>query len=137
MEYKNENRTCQNCKNDFTIEPEDFLFYEKIKVPPPTFCPHCRFVRRMIWRNERSLYKRKCDICKKNIIAMYDDKVPFPVYCPECYKSDDWGAEIYEQGYDFKKSFFKQWKELFDMVPRSSLWQKNCLDSTYANFILE
>ncbi|MDI6602741.1 MAG: hypothetical protein QME57_01295 [Patescibacteria group bacterium] len=34
--------TCQNCKKEFVIEPEDFAFYEKIKVPPPTWCPECR-----------------------------------------------------------------------------------------------
>jgi len=28
-------RICQNCKTDFTIEPGDFVFYEKIKVPSP------------------------------------------------------------------------------------------------------
>ena len=38
-------RQCQNCKQDFTIEPDDFGFYEKIKVPPPTFCPLCRAQR--------------------------------------------------------------------------------------------
>ncbi|KKT07962.1 MAG: hypothetical protein UV85_C0003G0087 [Candidatus Nomurabacteria bacterium GW2011_GWB1_43_19] len=32
---KQEIKTCQNCKKDFMIEPEDFNFYEKIKVPPP------------------------------------------------------------------------------------------------------
>ena len=26
-----ETKNCQNCKNDFTIEPEDFAFYEKSK----------------------------------------------------------------------------------------------------------
>ncbi len=30
-------KTCQNCKQNFTIESEDFVFYEKIDVPPPTF----------------------------------------------------------------------------------------------------
>ena len=39
MEYKSETKTCQNCKNDFIIEPDDFSFYEKMKVPAPTFCP--------------------------------------------------------------------------------------------------
>ena len=33
-----ETRVCQNCKKDFVIEPDDFLFYEKMKVPAPTFC---------------------------------------------------------------------------------------------------
>ena len=27
MEHKAENRICQNCKQNFTIEPEDFSFY--------------------------------------------------------------------------------------------------------------
>ena len=129
-------KQCQNCKNDFVIEPEDFLFYEKIKVPAPTFCPHCRFVRRMVWRNERSLYKRICDMCEKSIISMYDDKVSFPVYCPDCYKSDKWGAEIYAMDYDFSKPFFTQWKELFDKVPRQGLLQVGeNINSEYANFV--
>jgi len=51
-------KNCQNCKKDFTVEPEDFNFYEKIKVPPPTFCPECRLVRRMLWRNEGLAPKR-------------------------------------------------------------------------------
>jgi hypothetical protein len=131
-----EMKNCQNCKNDFTIEPEDFVFYEKMKVPPPTFCPHCRLVRRLIWKNERSLYKRKCDMCKKNIIGMYDDKVVFPVYCLDCYKSDNWGAEIYSQDYDFDKPFFEQWKGLFNKIPKQSMWIfGDCIESDYANFV--
>jgi len=47
-----ETKTCQNCKIEFVIEKEDFNFYEKIKVPPPTWCPECRMIRRMTWRNE-------------------------------------------------------------------------------------
>lgn len=64
-------KTCQNCKKDFTIEPDDFSFYEKIKVPLPTFCQECRMIRRMNWRNERSLFKRKCDKTGKDIITMF------------------------------------------------------------------
>ncbi len=58
---KSETKTCQNCKKDFIIEPEDFNFYEKIKVPPPTWCPECRMVRRMVFRDYRVLHKRKSD----------------------------------------------------------------------------
>ena len=32
-----ETKTCQNCKAQFIIEPDDFTFYEKINVPPPTW----------------------------------------------------------------------------------------------------
>ncbi len=34
---ESQTKNCQNCKKDFIIEPEDFNFYEKIKVPAPTF----------------------------------------------------------------------------------------------------
>jgi hypothetical protein len=132
----NETRVCQNCKTDFVIESDDFSFYEKMKVPPPTFCPECRFVRRMTWRNERSLYKRKCDMCKKNIISMYDNDVSFPVFCPECYKSDNWEAGEYNLDYNFSEPFFTQWKKLFNKVPKVSLGQtRECPNSEYANFI--
>ncbi|KKQ23775.1 MAG: hypothetical protein A3G45_02270 [Candidatus Staskawiczbacteria bacterium RIFCSPLOWO2_12_FULL_37_15] len=43
-EREAEIKNCQNCKKDFTIEPDDFAFYEKIKVPPPVNCPRCRFI---------------------------------------------------------------------------------------------
>jgi hypothetical protein len=33
MSYQPQKQTCQNCKNDFVIESDDFSFYEKIKVP--------------------------------------------------------------------------------------------------------
>ena len=50
-------KQCQNCKQNFVIEPEDFEFYEKVKVPAPTFCPECRFQRRTAFRNERKLFR--------------------------------------------------------------------------------
>ena len=61
MEIKN----CQNCKSDFAIESEDFSFYEKIQVPPPTFCPECRLIRRLAFRESRPLWKDNCDMCGK------------------------------------------------------------------------
>lgn len=134
---KSQTKNCQNCKKDFIIEPDDFLFYEKIKVPPPTFCPHCRFVRRMIWRNERSLYKRICSLCQNSIIAKYDDKICFPVYCLECYKSDNWAAEMYFLEYDFNKPFFKQFEELFYKIPQQSLWQESSSKSEYSNYVYQ
>ena len=77
-------------------------------------------------------------MCKKNIVAMYDDKVPFPVYCPECYKSDNWGAETYTKDYDFSKSFFQQWSELFNNIPKYSIYTQGVgVDSQYTNFFID
>lgn len=133
MEHKQENHICQNCKLDFTIEPEDFNFYEKIKVPAPTFCPDCRAQRRFIWRNERSLNKRPCSYCKKDFISIYDKHTPFPVYCHTCYYSDDWDPLSYGQEYDSKKNFFSQMKELLAKVPRLGIWVVQSTNSDYTN----
>src|SRR3989338_2259635 len=118
---ESENKICQNCKKDFTIESEDFNFYEKIKVPPPTWCPHCRFVRRMTFVNERSLYKRVCDNCNTSIISMYHPDVSIPVWCWNCHVNDTWDARDYGKDYDLSKTFFDQFKELKYSVPHRAL----------------
>jgi hypothetical protein len=117
MEYKNENKNCQNCKKDFTIESGDFSFYEKIKVPPPTFCPECRLQRRLAFFNERSLYKRNCDMCAKSIISIHRAESQNIVYCTNCWWSDGWDATQYGLDYDFTKPFFEQFFELKKKVP--------------------
>ena len=131
---KEEIRKCQNCKKDFTIEPDDFGFYEKIKVPPPTFCPECRLVRRLSFRNERALYKRKCDLCVKDEILMFDQNSPFKAYCFSCWWSDGWDPMQYGKEYIFDKPFFEQYKELLSMVPRpGKIQQEYNVNSEYTN----
>ncbi len=129
-----ETKKCQNCQKEFTIEPEDFEFYEKIKVPAPTWCPECRVKRRMNWRNERTLYKRQCDMCGKSIISMFQQETPFTVYCYSCWWSDKWDVLSYAQKYDFEKSFFEQFQNLNRLVPKLSLYNVKSINSEYCNF---
>ena len=128
-----ESKICQNCKKDFQIESEDFNFYEKIKVPPPTFCSECRFQRRLIWRNERTLYKRSCNLCERNIISMYNKDVPFPVFCQDCWWGDDWDPTLYKQDYHFDEIFFNQINELINKVPQFPLFNLRNVNSEYCN----
>lgn len=116
-----ETRNCQNCKQDFTIEPEDFDFYKKIDAPPPTFCPKCRLQRRLAWFKGFRLYKRKCDLCGKEKISMYRPDAPYTIYCPECWWSDKWNPEDYARDYDFSKPFFEQFNEQLHKVPLMGL----------------
>ncbi len=116
-----ETRQCQNCKIDFTIEPEDFQFYEKIQVPPPTFCPKCRLQRRLAFFNLTNLYKRRCDLCQEEKISMYAPDSPYTVYCPQCWWSDKWSPFDYGVDYDFTRPFFEQLKELWKKVPALGL----------------
>lgn len=129
-----EAKTCQNCKREFRIEPEDFTFYEKIKVPPPTFCPECRIERRYAWRNERSLFKAKCGLCGKDIFAGYIPETPSPIYCHDCWYSDNWDPLQYGMDIDWNKPFFEQLKELMNKVPVLHLLHMSSNGSPYSNF---
>ena len=127
-------RVCQSCKKDFNIEPEDFNFYEKIKVPAPVWCPECRLVKRLAWRNERALFKRKCDMCQKDKIVMFPQNSQYKVYCYECWWSDNWDASVYARNYDLSRPFFSQFDELFRAVPRMGIIQQGRnTNSDYVN----
>jgi hypothetical protein len=134
MEYKTEKRKCANCKKEFVVEPDDFSFYEKIKVPPPTWCPNCRIERKMVFRNERSLYKRKCDLCEEEKILIYPKDSPYQVYCCQCFYSDDWDGIKYGLDYDFSKTFFEQYAALYKDVPRLGIIKQGFhLNTEYVN----
>ncbi len=132
---KSETKTCQNCKKDFIIEPDDFSFYEKIKVPPPTFCPECRMQRRLVFRNERNLYKRKCDAKGhgESMISIFSSNKKQKVYCHSAWWGDSWDAMIYQQEYDFSKLFFSQLKKLWQNVPDVGLFNVNSVNSDYCS----
>lgn len=128
-----QNKICQNCKQNFIIESEDFSFYEKIKVPPPTFCPECRMIRRMTWRNERSLFHRTCDFSGKKIITMFSPEANVKVYERDTWWSDDWDPTDYGMDYDFSRPFFEQYKELLSKTPLANVGNTNVVNSPYGN----
>lgn len=131
---QSESRTCKNCAKAFTIELDDFGFYEKINVPPPTWCPECRFMRRIAFRNERNLYKNTCGLCHKDIISMYVPGSPFPVFCNPCWYSDTWDPMTYGMEVDFSKKMFPQMQALLSKVPRPALVGSNNIESPYVNY---
>ena len=126
---------CKNCSTDFKIEDSDKAFYKKLDVPEPTFCPQCRSQRRLSWRNERNLYKRKCDLSGKDIISAYVPDSPFTVYSPESWHSDNWDSLEYSQEFDFNRPFFDQYADLQKKVPRISLAVANNENCPYVNQI--
>ena len=126
-----ETRNCQNCKQNFTIEADDFSFYEKMKVPPPTFCSLCRAQRRFTFRNERGLYKRKCDFSGKDIFSMYAPDSPVKVYDRDVWLSDVWDAMDYGREIDWSRPFLTQLYELMLEVPFKS---KNVIHGTNSDY---
>jgi len=126
-------KICKTCKRKFEIKQEDLNFYEKMKAPAPNYCPECRVARRLAFRNERTLYKRTCSKSGKQIISLYAENTPFPVYDQHIWWGDDWEALDYGQDYDPSRPFFEQLKELKNKVPRISLLNITSVNSDYGN----
>ncbi len=112
-----EERNCKNCRQVFTIEPDDFSFYEKMKVSAPTWCPQCRSIRRLAWRNDTTLYSRDCFLCTKKFISIYAPNTPFKVLCPKCFHGDGWDPYEYGVDYNPDKSFIEQFIDLYKNTP--------------------
>lgn len=134
------------CNVGFQITQEDLDFYvqmspafngKKFQIPAPELCPDCRMQRRMTFRNESSLYHRKCSKTGQKIIAMYDENVPFPVYSPKEWFGDGWDARDYGVDFDFNRPFFEQFVELRDRVPHLSLISSNNQNCDFCNIVGE
>ncbi len=128
---QNETRQCQNCKSAFVIEPDDFGFYEKVKVPPPTWCPTCRMTRRLAFGNAWGVHFRNCDKCGIKTLTMYRPEDPTKVFCDPCWWADDWDGTEYAMDYDPSRNFLEQWSELRSKTPhyaKDALYTslKNC-----------
>lgn len=124
---------CIQCNRSYKLEDSDVEFYQRLQVPKPRLCPDCRFQRRIVWRNERSLYARQCDLCKKSIISLYNPTSPYTVYCYECWYSDKWNPLDYGQDIDFSRPFFEQFKEVQLKVPRLYALMVNNENCEYTN----
>jgi hypothetical protein len=80
-----ERKVCKISGAEFPIYKSDMEFYDKISpvfngvkysIPTPTLCPEERQRRRLVWRNQRKLYKRKCDASGKDVISTYSPNYP-------------------------------------------------------------
>ncbi len=139
-------KTCRQCAQQFEVTDEDLKFYDKVspvfagkkyELPPPTLCPSCRQQRRLAFRNERKLYHRKCDSCKKEMVSMYSPDKSYIVYCNKCWWSDQYDPTKYGRDFDFNKPVFEQIADLFAKAPLQTLIsspdaeENNC---SYINF---
>jgi hypothetical protein len=68
----------------------------KIQIPTPTLCPEERQRRRLAFRNERKLYRSRCDATGEQIISMYSPDKIYKVYNQTYRLSDQWSANDYQ-----------------------------------------
>jgi len=137
-------KTCKQCSADFEVTDADRAFYEKVSptfggkkylIPEPTFCPDCRLQRRKSFRNEYELYKGKSSLSGKPLVTMFSPDKKVTIYSYDEWWSDDWDATDYGQEFDFSRSFFDQFAELFRRVPQMNLVQDGTSENCeYTNF---
>lgn len=126
-----QNKICRKCQKSFVVEADDFRFYEKIKVPPPTFCSECRFRRRMSWRNDWHLFKKKDALTGEAVFSLFPEESPVKIYDRDYWISDAWDPMVYGQDYDFTRPFFEQFQELLYKVPLPAHSMYNIINCHY------
>ena len=126
-------KSCQNCKSEFPIEPEDFEFYAKVAVPPPTWCPTCRTMRRAMFGNYSLLFRKTEKRTGKVLFSTYPEASPYEIYEHDYWWSDAWDAMEYGRDYDFSRPFFSQFYDLLRSVPLPSKAVRGMINSDYSN----
>jgi hypothetical protein len=110
-------KACKKCNQNFEITADDQTFYDKIKVPAPKWCPECRMIRRLVWRNERNLFRRKDVNTGEDSFSGIPAEAKIQTCENSYWYSDEWDALDYGIDYDFSRPFFEQFLELFQKVP--------------------
>jgi len=140
-----ETKKCLLTGKEFFVTDKDIEILHKIsptfdgkiyELPTPTLCPEERQRRRLSWRNERKMYKRRCDLSGKEIIAVYSPEKPYPVYDQAIWWGDSWDATQYGRAFDFERTFFDQYADLLAVAPKLSIYNVKCINSDYTNFTL-
>ncbi len=113
------------------------LWNSRITIPYPTLCPEERIRRRLMFRNERVLYKRNCDFTWKEIISIYSPEHKQVVYKRDIWWSDMWDAMKTGVQMDFTRPFFEQFAELREKTPTPNVFITDSENSEYCNHVGE
>lgn len=136
-------KDCKQCGVGFEITDVERDFFDRIslkfgekvvEMPLPTYCPDCRNQRRMMFRNDRSFYNRKCDSTGEKFVALYPGDSPYKIYHPDEFYSEKWNALDSGRDFDFSRPFFEQYHDLMLEVPRIGIDIVNCENSYYCNY---
>lgn len=138
-----ETKVCKHCQASFLITDKDLELLAKVSpsfngvkyyIPAPSHCPACRHVRRLAFRNERSLYRGTSDLSGKEFLSMYRPESGYTVYEQSEWWWDSWNPLDYGRDFDFSRSFFEQFAELMCVVPRPNMLTTWLDNSTYTNY---
>ena len=136
-----ERRICSRTGEEFPIFQSDVDLLEKISpviggekfsLPLPTLSPESRLRRMMMFRNERTLYKRKCSKTQKAIVVLYPEEYEGKVYSPDERWSDNRDPLSFAKEY-IPWRFYSDLKDLFREAPFLNMFAFNNENSDYTN----
>lgn len=82
----NELLTCISCCRQFRTIKQERVFYKKMNLPIPHFCPACRHIMRMAQRNPRIVREVHCAACQQTVQTTHIQKSGKIIYCEACYQ---------------------------------------------------
>ncbi|MBU1911074.1 hypothetical protein KKG16_01525 [Patescibacteria group bacterium] len=82
---------CEVTSKPFRIIKQELDFYRKMKLPIPHLHPDERHKRRLLSRNPRKLFNRKCGKCGEEMETTYSPDRSEIVYCEKCYHKEVYG----------------------------------------------
>lgn len=131
-------KTCIKCQIQFEFTEQDKKFLLRIspkfgEILEPKLCQICRQQRRLTFRNEKNLYLRECESCKKRMVSIYSPDKNYHVWCQSCWWSDKWDPVNLGRDYDFSRPFFDQFNELMHESKLITLFGKNNENSEFVN----
>lgn len=134
--------TCEISGNTFEVSEQDLEFYSrvsptiggvKLSLPPPRLCPDERQRRRLAFRNERYLYKRKCSITNESIVSAYSPDLDLKICSKKSWLEQD--NTEFGRDFDFNKTFFEQFSALYMNTYKCAVSQNGEMqNSEYTHF---
>ncbi len=118
MVVKAREKTCQLTAQPFSISAEEADAYRRFDLPLPSICPQERHRRRLAFCSDGRFFWRQCDATGEKIFSVFPENVGFPVVSLDYWRSAQWDPLLFGGDFDYHRSFFEQYQELWSKVPR-------------------
>jgi hypothetical protein len=123
--------TCKLSEKQFEISKSEKALREKLGAMPPKILPRRTFQQLLSFWPNFAMHKRVCDFSGKDIISVYNEHCPYPVW-----NKEDWLQHACPPSaeFDFSSTFFTQIWKLFKQCPIPHTIEKE--NSYSSHFIL-
>lgn len=78
--------SCELCKKNYRIIPQELKFYKQMGLPIPRNCSACRHAQKMKMRNPPLLWLRQCGNCGVEMYSSFEPTRLEKVFCQNCYR---------------------------------------------------